>query len=143
MCPHARRATSSPATKCAWKRCASRVRIINQILDNLPAGPVNVDDRKIALPPRTELYTSMEAVIHHFKLVTEGIKPPVGEAYAAVESPKGEIGFFIASDGSTKPYRVRIRAPVIRQPAGPAQDVRGADDRRHGGDHRLYRYRAR
>ena len=54
-------------------------RIITQILDNLPPGPVNVDDRKIALPPRTELYTSMEAVIHHFKLVTEGLKPPVGE----------------------------------------------------------------
>ncbi len=87
------------------------VRIINQILANLPPGPVNVADRKIALPPRTELYTSMESVIHHFKLVTEGIKPPVGEAYAAVESGKGEIGCFVVSDGSNKPYRVRIRPP--------------------------------
>lgn len=87
------------------------VRIINQILENLPPGPVNVADRKIALPPRTELHTSMEAVIHHFKLVTDGIKPPVGEAYAAVESSKGEIGCYIVSDGSNKPYRVRIRPP--------------------------------
>jgi len=87
------------------------VRIIKQILENLPPGPVNVDDRKIALPPRTELYTSMESVIHHFKLVTEGFKPPVGEAYAAVESAKGEIGVYVVSDGSNKPYRVRIRPP--------------------------------
>lgn len=87
------------------------VRIIKQALENLPPGPVNVADRKIALPPRTELYTSMESVIHHFKLVTEGIKPPVGEAYAAVESTKGEIGCFVVSDGSNKPYRVRIRPP--------------------------------
>jgi len=87
------------------------VRIIRQALENLPAGPVNVADRKIALPPRTELYTSMESVIHHFKLVTEGIKPPVGEAYAAVESSKGEIGCYVVSDGSNKPYRVRIRPP--------------------------------
>ena len=87
------------------------VRIINQILENLPAGPVNVEDRKISLPPRTELYTSMESVIHHFKLVTEGIKPPEGEAYAAVESSKGEIGCYIVSDGTNKPYRVRIRPP--------------------------------
>lgn len=89
------------------------VRIINQILGNLPPGPVNVDDRKIALPPRTEIYTSMEAVIHHFKLVTEGLKPPVGEAYASIESPKGEIGYFIVSDGSAKPYRLRIRPPCF------------------------------
>jgi len=89
------------------------VRIIKQALGNLPPGPVNVADRKIALPPRTELHTSMEAVIHHFKLVTEGLKPPVSEAYAAVESPKGEIGYFIVSDGSAKPYRVRIRPPCF------------------------------
>jgi NADH-quinone oxidoreductase subunit D len=87
------------------------VRIIKQALENLPPGPVNVADRKIALPPRTELYTSMESVIHHFKLVTDGIKPPVGEAYSAVESSKGEIGCYIVSDGSNKPYRVRIRPP--------------------------------
>jgi NADH:ubiquinone oxidoreductase subunit D len=89
------------------------VRIIKQVLDNLPPGPINVADRKIALPPRTELYTSMEAVIHHFKLVTEGLRPPVGEAYVAVESPKGEIGFFVVSDGSARPYRVRIRPPCF------------------------------
>lgn len=86
-------------------------RILKQALDNLPPGPINVADRKIALPPRTELYTSMEAVIHHFKLVTEGLKPPVGDAYVGIESPKGEIGFYIVSDGSARPYRVRIRPP--------------------------------
>ncbi len=89
------------------------VRIIHQILENLPSGPVNVDDRKIVLPPRTELSTSMESLIHHFKLVTEGLHPPMGEAYACVESPKGEIGMYIVSDGSNKPYRVRVRPPTF------------------------------
>lgn len=88
-------------------------RIVTQILDNLPAGPVNVADRKVVLPPRPELQTSMEAVIHHFKLVTEGLKPPVGEVQASIESPKGEIGCFIVSDGSANPYRVRIRPPCF------------------------------
>jgi NADH-quinone oxidoreductase subunit D len=89
-------------------------RMITQVLEGLPEGPVNVQDRKIALPPRDELYTSMEAVIHHFKLVTEGIKPPVGEVYQAVESARGEMGFYIVSDGSHKPYRVRARTPSFR-----------------------------
>ncbi len=101
------------------------VRIINQVLENLPPGPVNVADRKIALPPRTELYTSMESVIHHFKLVTEGIKPPIGEAYAAVESSKGEIGCYVVSDGTNKPYRVRIRPPSFVNLQGLARMSEG------------------
>ncbi len=86
-------------------------RIILQALDRLPDGPVLVDDRKIALPPRRELVRSMEAVIHQFKLVSEGIHPPAGEIYAAVESPRGEKGYYIVSDGSNRPVRVRVRSP--------------------------------
>jgi len=85
-------------------------RIVLQALDRLPAGPVLVDDRKVALPPRGELVRSMEAVIHQFKLVSEGIHPPAGEIYAAVESPRGEKGYYIVSDGSNRPFRVRVRS---------------------------------
>jgi len=86
-------------------------RIVLQALDRLPEGPVLIDDRKVALPPRRELVRSMEAVIHQFKLVSEGIHPPKGEAYAAVESPRGEKGYYIVSDGSNRPVRVRVRSP--------------------------------
>ncbi|OFX14941.1 MAG: NADH dehydrogenase [Armatimonadetes bacterium RBG_19FT_COMBO_69_19] len=86
-------------------------RIIRQALDRLEPGPILVDDRKVALPPRRELVRSMEAVIHQFKLVSEGLHPPVGEVYSAVESPRGEKGYFIVSDGSNRPARVRVRAP--------------------------------
>jgi len=85
-------------------------RIILQALDRLPDGPVLVDDRKVALPPRSELVRSMEAVIHQFKLVSEGLRPPVGEVYAAVESPRGEKGYYVISDGTNRPARVRIRS---------------------------------
>ena len=87
-------------------------RILKQALANLPGGPVRCADRKISLPPREELATSMEAVIHHFKLITEGFHPPKDEeVYVACESPKGEIGFYIASDGGNKPYRCHLRGP--------------------------------
>ena len=86
------------------------VRIIRQGLDKLPAGPVKVEDRKISLPPREELDT-MEALIHQFKLVTEGFHVPAGEVYAAVEAPKGELGYYLVSDGGPKPYRMKIRGP--------------------------------
>ncbi len=87
------------------------VRIVEQALDGLPEGPYITDDRKIALPPRHELATSMEALIHHFKLVTEGFRVPPGEVYSAVESPRGELGCFVVSDGSSKPSRVHMRDP--------------------------------
>jgi NADH-quinone oxidoreductase subunit D len=87
------------------------VKICRQTLDRLPAGSVRTDDRKVMPPPREELAKSMEAVIHHFKLWTEGIKPPAGEAYVGVESPRGELGFYIVSDGSGRPIRVHERAP--------------------------------
>jgi NADH-quinone oxidoreductase subunit D len=86
-------------------------RIIEQALDGLPEGPFITDDRKVALPPRHELATSMEALIHHFKLVTEGFRVPAGETYVAIESPRGELGCFLLADGSAKPARVHIRDP--------------------------------
>ena len=87
------------------------VRIIEQALDGLPEGPHIADDRKVVLPPRHELATSMEALIHHFKLVTEGFRVPPGEAYYAIESPRGELGCFLVADGSAKPARVHFRDP--------------------------------
>jgi NADH-quinone oxidoreductase subunit D len=87
------------------------VKIIEQALDGLPEGPVITDDRKVALPPRHELATSMEALIHHFKLVTEGFRVPPGEVYYPIESPRGELGCFVRSDGSSKPARVHMRDP--------------------------------
>jgi NADH-quinone oxidoreductase subunit D len=86
-------------------------RIVEQALDGLPEGPFITPDRKYALPPRDELETSMEALIHHFKLVTEGFRVPVGEAYVAIESPRGELGCYIRADGSAKPARVHVRDP--------------------------------
>ena len=87
------------------------LRIVEQALDGLPEGPFIADDRKYVLPPRHELATSMEALIHHFKLVTEGFRVAPGEAYAAIESPRGELGCFVVADGSSKPARVHMRDP--------------------------------
>ncbi len=87
------------------------VKIIEQAVHALPDGPTIIDDRKIVLPPRHELATSMEALIHHFKLVTEGFRVPPGEVYYPVESPRGELGCFVRSDGSSKPARVHMRDP--------------------------------
>ncbi|MFY9264876.1 MAG: NADH dehydrogenase (quinone) subunit D [Solirubrobacterales bacterium] len=85
--------------------------IIGQALEGLPEGPWVTENRKVALPPRHELATSMEALIHHFKLVTEGIRVPAGEVYLPIESPRGELGCFLLSDGSSKPARLHMREP--------------------------------
>jgi NADH-quinone oxidoreductase subunit D len=87
------------------------IKIIEQALDGLPEGPWITTNRKVALPPRHELATSMEALIHHFKLVTEGFRVPPGEAYAPIESPRGELGCYVLADGSSKPARVHMRDP--------------------------------
>jgi NADH-quinone oxidoreductase subunit D len=87
------------------------VKIIEQALEGLPEGAYITDDRKYALPPRHELSTSMEALIHHFKLVTEGFRVPPGEVYYPIEGPRGEYGVFVRSDGSSKPARVHMRDP--------------------------------
>jgi NADH-quinone oxidoreductase subunit D len=91
-------------------------RIVEQCLDRverMEGEPWIVDDRKIVLPPRHELHTSMETLIHHFKLVTEGFRVPEGEVYATVESPRGELGCYVAADGGPKPWRVKFRAPSL------------------------------
>jgi NADH-quinone oxidoreductase subunit D len=102
------------------------VRIIEQALDGLPEGPWITDDRKIALPPRHELATSMEALIHHFKLVTEGFRVPPGEVYYPIEGPRGELACFVRSDGSSKPARVHMRDPSFVNLQATAPMVRGA-----------------
>jgi NADH-quinone oxidoreductase subunit D len=85
--------------------------IVRQAIEGLPEGPCITTNRKVALPPRHELATSMEALIHHFKLVTEGFRVPPGEAYAPIEGPRGELGCFVVADGSAKPSRVHMRDP--------------------------------
>lgn len=85
--------------------------IVEQALARLVPGPIIIDDRKVALPPRKELARSMEAVIHQFKLVSEGIHPPPGELYQCVESARGELGCYLISDGTNRPYRLRVRSP--------------------------------
>jgi NADH-quinone oxidoreductase subunit D len=86
-------------------------RIIHQILDRMPGGDFRVQDKKVTPPPRARIDESMEALIHHFKIFTEGFKVPEGEVYVAVESPRGELGCYLVSDGSANPYRLHIRGP--------------------------------
>ena len=87
------------------------VEIIKNCIDKMPSGPVKNIDGKITPPPKKDLKESMEALIHHFKLFSEGFRVPEGEIYAAVEVPKGEFGVYLISDGSNKPYKCKIRAP--------------------------------
>jgi NADH-quinone oxidoreductase subunit D len=87
------------------------VRIVEQCLEGMPSGAWIADDRKVVLPPRHELHTSMESLIHHFKIVTEGYRVPEGEVYVTVESARGEFGCYVVSDGGPKPWRVKFRAP--------------------------------
>jgi NADH-quinone oxidoreductase subunit D len=102
------------------------VRIVEQALAGLPEGPYITEDRKVALPPRHELATSMEALIHHFKLVTEGMRVPPGEVYFPIESPRGELGCFVRSDGSSKPARVHMRDPSFVNLQATAPMVKGS-----------------
>ncbi|CAH2268666.1 MULTISPECIES: NADH-quinone oxidoreductase subunit D [unclassified Wolbachia] len=87
------------------------ISLVKQCIEKIPKGPIKTEDRKISPPPRAEMKESMEAMIHHFKLYSEGYHVPEGEAYVAVEAPKGEFGVYIVSDGTNRPYRCRIRAP--------------------------------
>jgi NADH-quinone oxidoreductase subunit D len=102
------------------------VKIVSQALEGLPEGPYITEDRKVALPPRHELATSMEALIHHFKLVTEGMRVPPGEVYFPIESPRGELGCFVRSDGSSKPARVHMRDPSFVNLQATSPMVKGA-----------------
>jgi NADH-quinone oxidoreductase subunit D len=98
--------------RCRMLELWESLHIVEQALDRLPGGPVRTNDRKVTPPPKEELAYSMEAVIHHFKLWTEGFRPPKGEVYLAIESPRGEFGTYINSDGSGKPRRVHFRTPT-------------------------------
>ncbi len=97
--------------RCRMREMYESLRIIQQALDTLPSGPVNIDDRKIVPPPRAELGRSMEAVIHHFKLWTEGFSAPEGFVYHSVESPRGEFACYLRGDGGPKPARAHFRTP--------------------------------
>ena len=95
-------------------------RLVRQCIEGMPDGAWISDDRKVVLPPREELHTSMESLIHHFKLVTEGYSVPEGEVYTTIESPRGEMGCYLVSDGGPKPWRVKFRAPsFVALQAGP------------------------
>ena len=87
------------------------VKIIRQALDGIPEGPLKADAPKFVLPDREKMKTQMEALIYHFKIITEGFHPPVGDSYQSIESPRGELGFYVVSDGSPKPFRVHMRTP--------------------------------
>jgi len=99
--------------------------IVKQALKKLPSGPYKVDDNKISLPNRKTLKSSMEALIHHFKLVSEGVSVPKGETYVPVEGPRGEVGFYIVSDGSNVPSRVKLRAPSFMAIPGMCKMMEG------------------
>jgi len=103
---------------CRVQEFRESLRIISQCLNKMPLGAVKVDDQKIVPPPRAAMKESMEALIHHFKLFSEGYSVPPGETYSAIEAPKGEMAVYLVSDGSQRPYRCKIRAPGFAQLAG-------------------------
>jgi NADH-quinone oxidoreductase subunit C/D len=100
------------------------MRLIEQYLDHLPGGPVCLDDYKVVLPPKRETYGKMEQLIYHFKLVMHGIQPPQGEVYSYTEAANGELGYYIVSDGTKRPYRIKVRPPCypIFQAFGPMME---------------------
>jgi len=89
------------------------IRIIEQVLEQIPEGPIMVDDPRIVLPPKDKVYDSIEGLVHHFNIIVKGIRPPKGEVYHAVEGGNGELGFYIVSDGSDKPWKCRCRPPCF------------------------------
>ncbi len=111
---------------CRMREFRESMKIVDQALKKLPKGPTITDNRKVAPPPKEELAWSMEAVIHHFKLWTEGFNPPPGEVYVSVESPRGEFGTYINSDGSPKPRRVHFRAPSFANLSALPMMAKGA-----------------
>jgi NADH dehydrogenase (ubiquinone) Fe-S protein 2 len=110
---------------CRMEEFRQSLRIIHQCLNKMPAGPIRVEDYKISPPPRAAMKENMEALIHHFLLFTKGYTVPPGETYSAIEAPKGEMGVFVVSDGSERPYRCKIRAPGFAHLGGFDQISRG------------------
>jgi NADH-quinone oxidoreductase subunit D len=111
---------------CRQEEIRQTWRIIEQALDQMPdEGPINIEDPRIVLPPKQDVYTTIEATIQHFKIVMEGIKVPAGECYSYTEGGNGELGFYLVSDGSGTPYRVRIRPPCFATTQGLEQLITG------------------
>ncbi|MDD5542490.1 MAG: NADH dehydrogenase (quinone) subunit D [Acidobacteriia bacterium] len=96
---------------CRVQELRESTRIVQQAIDGMPEGPIRADCPKYVLPDRNKMKTEMETLIHHYKIITEGIHPPVGEVYFAIENPKGELGYYLVSDGGPKPFRFHIRGP--------------------------------
>jgi NADH-quinone oxidoreductase subunit D len=110
---------------CRMEEMRQSLRIIRQTLDRLPAGPINVDDPRVILPPKTAAMNDMESMIHHFKGVMEGVKAPPGESWFGIESSKGELGMYVVSDGGSKPVRWRVRGPSFVNMSALPQMVEG------------------
>jgi NADH-quinone oxidoreductase subunit D len=98
---------------CRVAELRESISIVSQALDGMPSGPIKANAPKVVLPDREKMKTEMEALIYHFKIITEGFAVPEGEVYQAVESPRGEMGYYIVSDGSAKPYRVHMRSACL------------------------------
>ncbi len=111
---------------CRMEEMRQSVRILQQAIDRLPGGPINVDDPRVILPPKTAAMNDMESMIHHFKVVMEGVRAPVGESWFSVESSKGELGMYVVSDGGPKPVRWRVRGPSFINIAALPHMIEGA-----------------
>src|SRR5207237_3886363 len=98
---------------CRVQEMRESIVMVQQALDGMPAGPIKADAPKVVLPDREKMKTQMEAMIYHFKIITEGFSVPAGEVYQAVESPRGAMGYYVVSDGTAKPYRVHMRAACL------------------------------
>ena len=116
-----RTATPSIATRSGSHEIRESMKIVRQILDRMPQGDYRIQDKKVTPPPRARIDESMEALIHHFKIFTEGFKVPEGEVYVGIESPRGEIGCYIASDGSPDPVPHAHAGAELRQHPVPAR----------------------
>jgi NADH-quinone oxidoreductase subunit D len=110
---------------CRMEEMRQSLRIVRQCLDRLPDGPINVDDPRVILPSKTDAMNDMESMIHHFKVVMEGVKAPAGESWFGVESSKGELGMYVVSDGGSKPVRWRVRGPSFINMSALPQMVEG------------------
>jgi NADH-quinone oxidoreductase subunit D len=111
---------------CRMEEMRQSVRLLRQFIQRLPGGPINVDDPRVILPPKTAAMNDMESMIHHFKLVMEGVRAPVGESWFSVESSKGELGMYVVSDGGSKPVRWRVRGPSFINIAALPHMIEGA-----------------
>jgi NADH-quinone oxidoreductase subunit D len=113
------------------------VYMIRQLIEMLPEGPINVDDRRCTLPDKRLVYTEIESLINHFKLIMEGPDVPVGEVYTAHEAPNGELGFYLVSTGGGTPYKLHVRSPSFVHMGRRREDARRLPARRHHSDLRL------